>query len=56
MMYRAVPDSMRIMAKQPTNRVSTVKLPNGQQTETGKEIMKELFSVHFPDSKLIDNS
>jgi hypothetical protein len=47
---------VRIMAKQATNGVSTVKLPNGQQTEMRKETMKELFRVHFPDSKLIDDS
>jgi hypothetical protein len=28
---------MRIMAKQATNRVGTVKLPDGQHTQTGKE-------------------
>jgi hypothetical protein len=33
-----------------------VKLPNGQQTETGKGTLGELFRVHFPDSKLIDDS
>jgi hypothetical protein len=42
--------------KQATKRVSTVKLPNGQQTETGKETLKELFRVHFPNSKMIDDS
>jgi hypothetical protein len=47
---------MRIMAKQVTNRVSTVKLPNDQQTKTGKETLKELFRVHFPNSKLIYKS
>jgi hypothetical protein len=47
---------VRIMAKQATSRVSTVKRPNGQQTETGKETLKELFRVHFPDSKMIDDS
>jgi hypothetical protein len=47
---------VRIMAKQATSRVSTVKRPNGQQTEKGKETLKELFRVHFPDSKLIDDS
>jgi hypothetical protein len=40
---------MRIMAKQPINRVGTVKLPDGQQTETGRGTLKELFRVHFPD-------
>jgi hypothetical protein len=47
---------MKIMAKQATSRVSAVKRPNGQQTETGKETLKELLSVHFPHSKLIDDS
>jgi hypothetical protein len=47
---------MKIMAKQATNKVSTIKLPNGQCTQTGKETLKELFGVHFPDSKLIDDS
>jgi hypothetical protein len=47
---------MRIMAKQATNRVSTVKLPNRHQTETGKGTLRELFRVHFPDSKLTDDS
>jgi hypothetical protein len=35
---------MKIMAKQATNKV-----PNGQHT------LKELFRVHFPDSKLVDD-
>jgi hypothetical protein len=47
---------VRIMAKIPTSRVSTVKRPNGQQTKTGKETRKELFRVHFPDSNLVDDS
>jgi hypothetical protein len=47
---------MRIMANQATKRVSTVKLPNGQHTETGKETLKEMFRIHFPDSKLTDDS
>jgi hypothetical protein len=47
---------MKIMAKQGTNKVSTVKLPDGQHTQTGKETLKELFRVHFLDSKLIDDS
>jgi hypothetical protein len=47
---------MKIMAKQATNKVSTIKLPNGQHTQSGKETLKELFRVHFPDSKLIDDS
>jgi hypothetical protein len=44
------------MAKQATNKVSTNKLPNGQFTQTGRDTQKELFRVHFPDSKLIDES
>jgi hypothetical protein len=47
---------MRVLAKQATNRVSTVKLPNGQLTKTGKRTLEELFRVHFPDSKPVDNS
>jgi hypothetical protein len=47
---------VRIMAKQVTNRASTVKLPNGQQTEIGKETLEELFTVHFPDLKITDDS
>jgi hypothetical protein len=47
---------MRIIAEQATNRVSTVKLPNGQQTETRKETLEELLRVYFPDSTLIDDS
>jgi hypothetical protein len=47
---------MRIMAKQGINKVSTVKLPNGQQRKTGEGTLGELFRVHFSDSKLINDS
>jgi hypothetical protein len=47
---------MKIMAKQATNKVSAMKLPDGQHTQTGKETLKELFRVHFPDSKLTNVS
>jgi hypothetical protein len=47
---------MKIMAKQATNRVSTIKLPDGQYTQTGKATLKELFRVHFPDLELTDDS
>jgi hypothetical protein len=46
---------MKVMAKQATNQVSTIKLPDGKHTQTGKETQNELFRVHFPDSKLIDD-
>jgi hypothetical protein len=46
---------MNNMAEQATNKVSTIKLPDGQYTQTGKRTLKELFRVHFPDSKLIDD-
>jgi hypothetical protein len=46
---------MKIIAKQATNKVSTINLPDGQYTETGKGTLEELFRVHFPDSKLIDD-
>jgi hypothetical protein len=44
------------MAKQVTNRVNAIKLPDGQCTKTGKETQKELLRVHFPYSELIDDS
>jgi hypothetical protein len=47
---------VRIMAKQGSNKVSTVKLANGQQTVTGEDTLGELFRVHFPDCKVIDDS
>jgi hypothetical protein len=47
---------MMIMAKLVTNRVSIIMLPDGQYTQIGKGTLKELFRVHFPDSKLIENS
>jgi hypothetical protein len=47
---------MKIMAKQATNKVSTIKPPDGQYTQTGKDTLKELFRVHFPDCKLIEDS
>jgi hypothetical protein len=43
------------MAKRTTKRASIIKLPDGQYTQTGKEILKE-FRVHFPGSKLADDS
>jgi hypothetical protein len=46
---------MKIVAKQATSSVS-INLPEGQYTQTGKETPKELFRVHFPDSKVIDVS
>jgi hypothetical protein len=36
--------------------MSTIKLPDGEYTQTGKETLKELFRVHFPDSKWIYDS
>jgi hypothetical protein len=47
---------MKITAKQTTKKVSTLKLPDGQYIQTGKGTLKELFRIHFPDSKLIDDS
>jgi hypothetical protein len=32
---------MKIIAKQATNKVNTIKLPDGQHTQTGKETLKE---------------
>jgi hypothetical protein len=47
---------MKIMAKQATKRLENVKMPDGQYTQTGKKTLKELFRVHFPDFKLIEDS
>jgi hypothetical protein len=47
---------MKIMAKQATNIVSTIKLPAGQCTLTGGETPEELYRVHFPDTMLVDDS
>jgi hypothetical protein len=47
---------MGIMANHATSRVSTIKRPNDKQTETGKETLKELLRVHFPDSELTNDS
>jgi hypothetical protein len=47
---------MKITAKQATNKMSTIKLPNGQHIQTGKETLKERFKVYFADTKLIDDS
>jgi hypothetical protein len=46
----------RILGKQTTNKVSIIKLPDGQYTQSEKERLKELFRVDLPDSKLIDDS
>jgi hypothetical protein len=38
---------MKIMANQATNKVSTIKLPNGHYAGTGRETLSELFTVPF---------
>jgi hypothetical protein len=53
-----VPGSARLMkitAKQATNRDSTIKLPDGQCTQTGRETLKDLFRVHFLEPTVTDN-
>jgi hypothetical protein len=45
---------MKIMAKLATNKVSTIKLPNSILKP--ERTLKELFRIHFPDSKLSDDS
>jgi hypothetical protein len=47
---------MKIMAKQVTNKVSTIKLPDGKHSQAGKVTLKEMFRVHFPERKLIHGS
>jgi hypothetical protein len=54
-----VPDSarlMEIMAKTVINKVSIIKLPDGNSTASGKGTLCELLKVHFLDSKLIEES
>jgi hypothetical protein len=46
---------MKIMTKQATSNVSTIMLPDGKHTQTGKETLKGLLWIHFRDSKLIEN-
>jgi hypothetical protein len=46
---------MNIMAKQATNKVSHIKLPDGQYTQSEKGTLKLLFRVHYLDSKLMDD-
>jgi hypothetical protein len=46
---------INIMAKQASNKVNTIKIPNGHN-QIGKETLKQLFRVHFPDSKWVDDS
>jgi hypothetical protein len=46
---------MRVMAKQATNKVSTIKLLDGKYKHAGEGTLKELFRVHCPASKLIDD-
>jgi hypothetical protein len=55
-MCRAVPDLGGSWQKKATNKFSTIKLPNGQFTHTGRDTLKELSRVHSPDSKRIDDS
>jgi hypothetical protein len=47
---------MKNMAKLTTNRVSTIKIPDGQYTQIGNRTLTELFRIHFPGSKLIPDS
>jgi hypothetical protein len=41
---------MRIMASQSANRVESIKLLDDQNTQPGKETLKELYRIHFPGS------
>jgi hypothetical protein len=37
----------RIMASQSNNRVGSIKIPDGQYTQSGKETLRELYRIHF---------
>jgi hypothetical protein len=46
-----VPDRarlMRNMASQSANRVESIKLLDGQYTQSGTETLREIYRVHFP--------
>jgi hypothetical protein len=43
------------MAKQVTNYVSIIKLPDGQYIQIGRKPLKEFFRVHFPGSRSTDD-
>jgi hypothetical protein len=45
---------MRIMAGQSDNRVGSIKLPDGQYTQSGRQALKELHRVHFPKSAEVE--
>jgi hypothetical protein len=47
---------MKIIAKQVTNMVSTIKLPDGQYTQTGRVTLKEIFRAYFPNFTLTEDS
>jgi hypothetical protein len=43
------------MVKQAISGLSTTRLSDGEYTQTGRETLKELIRVHFPDSTQIDD-
>jgi hypothetical protein len=47
---------MSVMAKQANTRVSSVKLPDGRYTQTGREALLEVCRVYFLDSRLTDEN
>jgi hypothetical protein len=42
--------------KKATKRISTIKLPDHQHTQTGSETLRQLFRIHFQDCRLTDES
>lgn len=45
-----------IMAKDKAEGLSTIKLPDGKFTDTGEGTLKQLFKVHFPGSKVLNQT
>jgi hypothetical protein len=41
------------MAKQAAYKISNIEQCCGQYIQTGRETLEELYTVHFPDSKMI---
>jgi hypothetical protein len=46
---------MKIIAKQAAKNASTIKLPDSQCAQTGRETLKEIFGVHFQHLMPVDD-
>ena len=44
---------IKFMARDRSCRLNTIKLPNGNFTNSGDETLAEMPRVHFPNSKVV---